>query len=259
MPTMDALTPNDKQARDFMLDAEFESQRIVILGGTSGIGLAIAQRAAAEGATVIVASSRTERIDAALERLPASAEGYTVDVRREKDVRDLFSRLGTFDHLAFTAGETLQIGPIADTDLEGARRALDVRLWGAYAAAKHAVERLRPGGSIVLSSGIAAARPEPNWTVASSICGALDALTRALAVELAPIRVNAVAPGVVRSDLWREMSEQDRSAMYDSLSHALPVGRVGEVGDVAETFLYLMRSAYSSGTVVTVDGGSVLV
>ena len=259
MPTMDALTPNDKQARDFMLDAEFESQRIVILGGTSGIGLAIAQRAAAEGATVIVASSRTERIDAALERLPASAEGYTVDVRREKDVRDLFSRLGTFDHLAFTAGETLQIGPIADTDLEGARRALDVRLWGAYAAAKHAVERLRPAGSIVLSSGIAAARPEPNWTVASSICGALDALTRALAVELAPIRVNAVAPGVVRSDLWREMSEQDRSAMYDSLSHALPVGRVGEVGDVAETFLYLMRSAYSSGTVVTVDGGSVLV
>jgi len=259
MPTMDALTPNDKQARDFMLDAEFESQRIVILGGTSGIGLAIAQRAAAEGAMVIVASSRTERIDAALERLPASAEGYTVDVRREKDVRDLFSRLGTFDHLAFTAGETLQIGPIADTDLEGARRALDVRLWGAYAAAKHAVERLRPGGSIVLSSGIAAARPEPNWTVASSICGALDALTRALAVELAPIRVNAVAPGVVRSDLWREMSEQDRSAMYDSLSHALPVGRVGEVGDVAETFLYLMRSAYSSGTVVTVDGGSVLV
>ena len=259
MPTMDALTPNDKQARDFMLDAEFESQRIVILGGTSGIGLAIAQRAAAEGATVIVASSRTERIDAALERLPASAEGYTVDVRREKDVRDLFSRLGTFDHLAFTAGETLQIGPIADTDLEGARRALDVRLWGAYAAAKHAVERLRPAGSIVLSSGIAAARPEPNWTVASSICGALDALTRALAVELAPIRVNAVAPGVVRSDLWREMSEQDRSAMYDSLSQALPVGRVGEVGDVAETFLYLMRSAYSSGTVVTVDGGSVLV
>jgi NAD(P)-dependent dehydrogenase (short-subunit alcohol dehydrogenase family) len=118
---------------------------------------------------------------------------------------------------------------------------------------------LRPGGSIVLSSGIAGTRPEPDWTVAAAICGALDALTRALAVELAPIRVNAVASGVVRSDLWRQMSEGDRSAMYESLSQALPVGRVGEVGDIAETFLYLMRNGYSSGTIVTVDGGSVLV
>jgi NAD(P)-dependent dehydrogenase (short-subunit alcohol dehydrogenase family) len=181
-----------------MLNTQFESERIVILGGTSGIGLATAERAAADGATVIVASSSAERIDAALERLPASAEGYTVDVRREEQIRDLFNRLGSFDHLAY-------------------------------------------------------------WTVAAAVCGALDALTRALAVELAPIRVNAVAPGVVRSDLWRQMSEEDRSAMYDVLSEALPVGRVGEVGDIAQTFLYLMRNGYSSGTVVTVDGGSVLV
>jgi NAD(P)-dependent dehydrogenase (short-subunit alcohol dehydrogenase family) len=242
-----------------MLDTTFESQRIVILGGTSGIGLATAECAAAEGATVIVASSRPERIDAALERLPASAEGYTVDVRSEEEVRDLFARVGSFDHLAFTAGETLQIDPIADTDIHAARRALDVRVWGAYTAVKHAASHLRPGGSIVLSTGIAGTRPEANWTVAASICGALDALTRALAVELAPVRVNAVSPGVVRSNLWRDMSELDRSAMYDSLSEALPVGRVGEVGDIAETFLYLMRNGYSSGTIVTVDGGSVLV
>jgi NAD(P)-dependent dehydrogenase (short-subunit alcohol dehydrogenase family) len=242
-----------------MHNSQFESERILILGGTSGIGLATAERAAADGATVIVASSSAERIDAALERLPAGAEGYTVDVRREEQLRDLFNRVGSFDHLAFTAGETLQIGAIADTDLDAARLALDVRLWGAYAAVKHAAAHLRPGGSIVLSSGIAGTRPEHAWTVAAAICGALDALTRALAVELAPIRVNAVAPGVVRSDLWRQMSELDRSAMYDMLSEALPVGRVGEVGDIAQAFLYLMRNSYSSGTIVTVDGGSVLV
>jgi NAD(P)-dependent dehydrogenase (short-subunit alcohol dehydrogenase family) len=103
------------------------------------------------------------------------------------------------------------------------------------------------------------ARPPANWTVASSICGAVEALTRALAMELAPIRVNAVAPGVVRSNLWRDMSEDDHSAMYASLAQALPAGRAGEVGDVAETFLYLMRNGYSTGTVVTIDGGSVLV
>jgi NAD(P)-dependent dehydrogenase (short-subunit alcohol dehydrogenase family) len=242
-----------------MSDTQFESQRIVILGGTSGIGLATAERAAAEGATVIVASSRTDRIDTALERLPSSAEGYTVDVRREQEVRDLFSRLGSFDHLAFTTGEALQIGAIADTDLDGARRAFDVRVWGAYAAVKHAVGHLRPGGSIVLSSGIAGTRPAADWTVAASICGAVDALTRALAVELAPLRINAVASGVVRSDLWRNMSEDDRAAMYESISETLPVGRVGEVGDIAEAFLYLMRNGYSSGSIVTVDGGSVLV
>src|ERR1700704_5050578 len=181
------------------VNTKFESERIVILGGTSGIGLATAERAAADGATVIVASSSAERIDAALARLPASAGGYPVDVRREEQIRDLFNRLGSFDHLAFTAGETLQIGALADTDLEAARLALDVRLWGAYGAVKHAVAHLRPGGSIVLSSGIAGTRPGPDWT-SRRLAAALAALTRALAVELAPIRVNAVAPGVVRSD-----------------------------------------------------------
>jgi NAD(P)-dependent dehydrogenase (short-subunit alcohol dehydrogenase family) len=238
---------------------ELHSQKIVILGGTSGIGLATAQLAAAEGATVVVASSSPGRLDAALARLPVSAEGYALDVRREEEIRDLFERLGRFDHLAYTAGESLPLGPIAATNLETARRALEIRFWGAYAAVKHAAPRLRQGGSIVLTSCIASARPQATWTVASSICGAVEALTRALAVELAPIRVNAVAPGVVRSNLWRDMSEDNRSAMYASLAQALPAGRAGEVGDVAETFLYLMRNGYSTGTVVTIDGGSVLV
>jgi NAD(P)-dependent dehydrogenase (short-subunit alcohol dehydrogenase family) len=242
-----------------MDDMDIESQKIVILGGTSGIGLATAQLAAAAGATVVVASSNPERVDAALATLPVDGEGYALDLRREEEIRDLFERIGRFDHLAYTAGESLPLGSIAATDLESARRALEIRFWGAYAAVKHAAPRLRPGGSIVLSSGIASTRPQADWTVASSICGAVEALTRALAVELAPIRVNAVAPGVVRSNLWRDMSVDERSAMYASLAEALPAGRAGEVDDVAETFLYLMRNGYSTGTVVTIDGGSVLV
>jgi NAD(P)-dependent dehydrogenase (short-subunit alcohol dehydrogenase family) len=242
-----------------MDDMELGSQKIVILGGTSGIGLATAQLAAAAGATVVVASSNPERVDAALATLPVDGEGYALDLRREEEIRDLFERIGRFDHLAYTAGESLPLGSIAATDLESARRALEIRFWGASAAVKHAAPRLRPGGSIVLSSGIASARPQATWTVASSICGAVEALTRALAVELAPIRVNAVAPGVVRSNLWRNMNDDDRSAMYASLAQALPAGRVGEVDDIAETFLYLMRNGYSTGTVVTIDGGSVLV
>jgi NAD(P)-dependent dehydrogenase (short-subunit alcohol dehydrogenase family) len=242
-----------------MGDVELDSERVVILGGTSGIGLATAQLAAAEGATVIIASSNPERVDAALASLPGDAEGYALDLRREQEIRDLFARLGRFDHLVYTAGESLPLALIGTTDLETARRALEIRFWGAFAAVKHAAPRLRRSGSVVLSSGIAGPRPQASWTVAASICGAVEALTRALAVELAPIRVNAVAPGVVRSNLWRDMSEDDRSAMYASLAQALPAGRVGEVGDVAETILYLMRSGYSTGTVVTIDGGAVLV
>jgi NAD(P)-dependent dehydrogenase (short-subunit alcohol dehydrogenase family) len=242
-----------------MGDMELDSQKIVILGGTSGIGLATAQLAAAAGARVVVASSNGERVEAALANLPITAEGRVLDLRREEEIRALFERLGPFDHLAYTAGDSLPLGPIATTDLETARRALEIRFWGAYAAVKHAAPRLRPGGSIVLTSGIASTRPQATWTLASSMCGAIEALTRALAVELAPIRVNAVAPGVVRSNLWRDMSDDDRSAMYGSLAQALPAGRAGEVDDVAETFLYLMRNGYSTGTTVTIDGGSVLV
>jgi NAD(P)-dependent dehydrogenase (short-subunit alcohol dehydrogenase family) len=238
---------------------KLDSQKIVILGGTSGIGLATAQLAGAEGATVVVASSTPERMQAALELLPESAEGHTVDLRREEEIRDLFGRLGDFHHLVYTAGDSLPLGSIAATSLDAARHALDIRFWGAYAAVKHAATRLRTGGSIVLTSGTASVRPQAAWTVASSICGAVEALTRALAVELVPIRINAVAPGVVRSDLWRDLGEDDRSAMYASLAQALPVGRVGEVGDVAETILYLLCNGYSTGTVVTIDGGSVLV
>jgi NAD(P)-dependent dehydrogenase (short-subunit alcohol dehydrogenase family) len=242
-----------------MLNTDFESQRIVILGGTSGIGLATAERAAAEGAAVVIASSHPDRIDSALDLLPDSAEGYTVDVRREDEVRESVRPPGQLR----PSGVHRRRSPADRPDRRDgprrgssrARRPPVGRRRGGQTRAGH----LRAGGSIVLSTGIAAPRPEPGWTVAASICGALDALTRALAVELAPLRVNAVSPGVVRSNLWRDMTEEDRSAMYDSLSEALPVGRVGEVHDIAETFLYLMRNGHSSGTIVTIDGGSVLV
>jgi NAD(P)-dependent dehydrogenase (short-subunit alcohol dehydrogenase family) len=102
-------------------------------------------------------------------------------------------------------------------------------------------------------------RPHAGWTVAASICGAIDALTRALAIELAPIRVNAVSPGVVRTALWDNMDESDREGLYRHVGDTLPVGRVGEPSDVAEAYLYLMREAFSTEQVITVDGGTVLV
>jgi NAD(P)-dependent dehydrogenase (short-subunit alcohol dehydrogenase family) len=237
----------------------FQNQRIAILGGTSGLGLATAKAAAAEGAAVIVASATEARVEAALAQLPESAEGHVVDLLDEGAVRDLFAELGTLDHLAFTAGESLQLGAVAETDVGDARRALDLRVWGAYTAVKYGTPRLRPSGSIVLTSGSAGPRPQAGWGVGALICSGTEGLTRALALELAPVRVNAVRPGVIRTDLWGSMPEADRESLYAEVTTSLPLGRVGEAEDVAATYLYLMANPHVTGTIATVDGGTLLV
>ena len=189
-------------------------KRVVILGGSSGIGLAVAQAAANEGAKVVVASSNSDRLDRALSSLPAGSEGRVTNLLSNRDVAALFEDLGDFDHLVYTAGEALQIAPLKAIDISTARSFFELRYWGALAAAKAAQGRLRPGGSIVFTSGVAGARPGSGWSVASSICSAMEGLTRALAVELAPIRVNIVSPGVVRHrPLARNGGINSRSAL----------------------------------------------
>jgi NAD(P)-dependent dehydrogenase (short-subunit alcohol dehydrogenase family) len=233
-------------------------KRVVILGGTSGIGLATAKAAQGQGAAVVVASSRSQRVESALAALQGKAEGEVVDLTDESQVRALFERVGAFDHFVYSAGETLYLETLETTQIDQARGFANLRFWGAFMAAKYGSPHIRPGGSITLTTGLAARRPHKGWTVAASICGAMEALTRALAVELAPIRVNAVCPGVVKTELWSGMSQSDRAAMYRDIGQKLPVGRVGEADDLAQAYLYLMREGYSTGQVIVVDGGGAL-
>jgi NAD(P)-dependent dehydrogenase (short-subunit alcohol dehydrogenase family) len=236
-----------------------EGKRIVVLGGSSGIGLATAQAAAKEKASVVIASSQKARVDQALATLPAGAQGHVLDLADETAVQALFAQLGGFDHLVFTAGETLQLGSLASTDVETARRFFGLRYWGACLAAKYGSGSIRPGGSIVFTSGLAGQRPHAGWALGASICSAMEGLTRALAVELAPIRVNIVSPGVVKSPLWAGMTEADRMALYRQTAEKLLVGHVGETQEIAEAYLYLMRQTYGTGQVLVVDGGGALV
>jgi NAD(P)-dependent dehydrogenase (short-subunit alcohol dehydrogenase family) len=234
-------------------------QRIVILGGSSGIGLATAQAAAREGAAVVIVSSRQARIDEALAALPKNAEGHAVDLTDEAAIKALFASLGTFDHLVFTAGETLQLGPLAETDIATAREFFDLRYWGAYMAAKYGSPNIRPGGSIVFTSGLAGARPHAGWSLGASICMAMEGLTRALAVELAPLRVNIVSPGIVKTPLWSAMPDAARDALYRQTGEKLLVGHVGAVDEIAQAYLYLMQQTYGTGQVLRVDGGGGLI
>jgi NAD(P)-dependent dehydrogenase (short-subunit alcohol dehydrogenase family) len=233
-------------------------KRIVVLGGSSGIGLATAQAAAKEGASVVIVSSRQTRVDEAVATVPG-AEGYAVNLTDTAAVEAFFARIGAFDHLVFTAGETLQLGPLASTDLATARQFFELRYWGAYLAAKHGSSHIRPGGSIVFTSGLAGQRPRAGWASGASICSAMEGLTRALAVELAPVRVNIVSPGMVKTPLWAGMTEAERTALYQRMEDNLLVGHVGEPEEIAEAYLYLMRQSYGTGQVIVVDGGGTLV
>jgi len=242
-----------------MKDKELEGKRIVLLGGTSGVGLATAAAAANQGAKVVVVSSRQQKVDSALAALPKGSEGYAADLADEQQIEGLFKKIGEFDHLVFTAGETLQLSELPDVKLDVAKQFFSLRYWGALMAVKYGSPNIRKGGSITLTTGTVGLRPWKGWTVAASITGAVDALTRALAVELAPIRVNAVCPGVVKTDLWSNMTEADREALYANVGSKLLTGRVGEAEDLAEAYLYLVRGNYTTGQVIVVDGGSVLV
>ncbi len=238
--------------------SELSGKRIVVLGGSSGIGLAVAQQVVALGARAIIASSNADRVKQAVATLDGKGEGHTLDLSNERDIQRFFQKVGDFDHLIFTAGDTLQLNELAATDLAKARHAFELRFWAVLAAVKHASAHIREGGSIVLTTGVAGERPHKGWTLAASVCGAIVALTRALAVELAPIRVNAVSPGVVRTNLWDNMQEQDREAMYKNVGNHLLVGRVGEASEIARAYLFLMQEGYSTGQTVVVDGGALL-
>jgi NAD(P)-dependent dehydrogenase (short-subunit alcohol dehydrogenase family) len=236
-----------------------QNKRIVILGGSSGIGLAVAEQAASQGAQVVIASSNPERLQQAVKSIGGEAMGQVVDVSDEQALKNFFTTLGPFDHLVFTAGDSLRVRDLAAVDLGEARSAFELRYWAALAAVKYGSANIRKGGSVVLTTGVAGRRPHKGWVVMASVCGTIEALTRALAIELAPIRVNAVSPGVLRTNLWQNMKADDREQLYESVGKRLPVGRVGEAHDVAQAYLFLMQEGFSTGQTVVVDGGTVLV
>lgn len=236
---------------------ELDGQRVVLLGGTSGIGLGAAKCAAAHGAEVVVVSSREENVRETLQMLPDSASGEVADFSDPAAIEAVIGRIGRLDHLIYTAGEPLYISPVEYLDVATAREYFQIRFFGALAAAKAARSRMPDSGSIIVTAGVAKDRPGYGWAGPASISGALEALTKALAVEFAPVRVNCVAPGVIRSPLWQGTLHVEE--MYQQIADTSLAGRVGEVEDVAKAYLYLMTQEYSTGIVLTVDGGITLV
>jgi NAD(P)-dependent dehydrogenase (short-subunit alcohol dehydrogenase family) len=233
-----------------------EEKRIVILGGTSGLGFATAKAAAEEGAHVVIASSSQTNVERAKGKLPAGTEGFAINLLDEGSVKSFFDSVGEFDHLVYTAGDPLQAIEQKDMTFKEAQGFFGIRYWGAFLATKYGAPKIRAGGSIVLTSGMASRRSRKGWSVISSICGATEALGRALAVELAPLRVNVVCPGTIRTELWDNLPEAAREAMYQRAEQNLLVKHAGEAEEVAQAYLYLMRGGFTTGQVVVTDGGA---
>ena len=146
-----------------------KNQRVVIIGGTAGIGFAVAKLAVEEGASVLVASGTQQRVEIAVKRLGTEAEGRVLNVLQEDRVDEFFRAIDEFDHLVYTAGDALTIAEPGTLSLKDAKQRFDVRYWGAYLSVKYGWQKIRKEGSIVLSSGIASQRPMKGWSLGASV------------------------------------------------------------------------------------------
>ena len=236
-------------------------QRIVIVGGTSGIGLGVARAMLDAGAQIVVASSRPDKAAGAARQLGDRARGETVDVADEGSIRTFLARIGAFDHLVATPGAAAAPAPVAAARQEDAERIFRVKFWGQYLLAKHAGPLLPERGSLVLTSGVLSQRPAPGRGALAAVNAAIEALGRTLALELSPRRVNVVCPGFVdtgklRADLTGE--ERQRRLQAEQ-GDELPARRVGQPADLAAAYLFAIANPYLTGQTLVVDGGSSLV
>lgn len=231
---------------------------VVVLGGSSGIGLATAKAAKTEGARVVVTGRSAGRLKSAQTLLGADARAVALDVADEAGTRALFQELDRVDHIFITAGMVMGDAGLAP-DSGSLRPALDTRFWGAFAAAKYGAARMRGGGSITFMSGTTARRPLKGAAVATASCGAVEAFARALAVDLAPIRVNTIQPGYVDTPMLDELLGEAHKAIKAEIGANLPVRRIGFAEEIADAVLFLMKNGYVNGITLTVDGGGLLV
>lgn len=227
------------------------AQRVALFGGSSGIGLATAQAAARAGAAVTLISRSATKLAAASATL-GGCQTAAVDVTDSLAVARFFDHHGMFDHVVVSAA-ALDPGPLRAQSLAAARAAMDSKFWGAVHVA-HAA-RITAGGSLTLVSGMLGRRPSGGATILSAINASLDTLAQALALELAPTRVNCVSPGRVDSAWWDYLPTAQRKAMLDATAARLPVRRIGQPEDIAQAVLAAMSNTFMTGAVLVVDGG----
>jgi NAD(P)-dependent dehydrogenase (short-subunit alcohol dehydrogenase family) len=243
-------------------------KHVLVIGGSSGIGFAVAEASLSAGASVTISSSSPARIQAAITSLQTSfpgshVRGFPCDLSKpslEADISALFEQVGRVDHIVFTAGDPVATFPLQEATLERIHAAGQVRFFAPLFVAKIGSKYLGPGPecSIIITSGTVAEKPLLNWSVFAGYASGLHGMVRNLAIDLKPIRVNLVQPGAVDTPLWR-MEDEQKEKMFEAVRGRMPTGRVALPEDVAEAYLWLMKDWNVTGTVATSDSGGLLV
>lgn len=227
------------------------NKRVLVVGGSSGIGLGVAILAKEMGGRVVIASRSRQRLEAA-QRQIGDADIQPLDATRPEAVATLFARQAPFDHIVVSAAE-LDAAGLRGATLESQRAAMDSKFWSAVHVAREA--RVNDGGSLTFVSGALSRRPAPGATLLGAINVALEGLAQGLALELAPVRVNCVSPGRIDTAWWNRLSPEQRQTMMDRTAAALPIRRIGQAEDVAMQIIACVANPYMTGSVVFVDGG----
>ena len=234
-----------------------KDQRVLVIGGGSGIGFGVARGAASEGATVLIASRDANKIAEAAKHIGATSS--VIDVRDENNVAQFFKDHGAFDHIAFTAGDWDGIvpGALGDLDLAKAADRLTTRFWGAVAVAKHGATRLPSSGSYTITNGMLARRPRKGLPMVTAGACALEGLALGLAVDLAPVRVNCICPGLIETEMWDKFPDGYRDRLMAMTERQL-VQRPGQADEAGEAYLTCMRNSFMTGQIVMIEGGIAL-
>lgn len=238
-------------------------KKVVVIGGSSGIGLGVVESALKCGAELVIvgrSSAKLQAAERALRNVDGRVKSHAADMTLESDVARAFGEIGAFDHLVSTAGTPPPGDTIDRTDLELVRRFVDDKLLGAILVAKHAVRTLKLGGSMTFTSGINKDRPPvPGGSVVSAIAGSFSYFARALSLEVAPTRVNVVSPGWVDTPMFDELAGEAKVSLFEEMAARLPVGRIATPIDIAPAYIYAMQSEFVTGQTLHIDGGHSLI
>lgn len=233
---------------------QYDGKTLVVIGGGSGIGLATAKAFAAQGGRVVIGGRSADRLEAARKQLGPNAETATIDLFDTASVARFFEPLNRIDHL-FTPAATYTIAPFDHPDEAAIASPFDGKFWGQVRCVRAAAPKLSPDGSVVLMSGAASARPPKGAALYAAANGAIEAFGRGLAVDLAPIRVNVVAPGTIDGDLWARRSAEVRDAAFAGQAAGSLIGRPGREDEIAQAVLFLLTNGFTTGTTLFTDGG----
>lgn len=230
-------------------------QGLVVIGGTSGVGLEVARAAAARGARVVIAGRDRSRAEAACADLGNGVAARALDAGDRSALDAFFAEVGPVDHLVLTLSGGEGGGEFASLDLRALRRGFEAKFWPQLETVQAALTALAPAASVTFVTAVSARIARPGTTGLAAINGALEAMVGGLARELAPRRVNAVSPGVIDTTWWGQAPAAVRQAVFEEQARTLPVGRVGRPQDVAQSVLFMATNGFTTGSIIECDGG----